>query len=178
VDLNLGSIYSFYNTTTQSAQSQCLPCSILGCFSCRNAFTEDGTGQVLCDSCLFGYKLYNHSCYLCAEGYYLNITTLQCDACLLNCQYCPDSPATCLQCLPGYYYNSTGGSCENLTLFLWAPALAESNTFEVLNKSMPFSSRYIVNDQILLVSSCAGDSNGYTCYCTSSATVTYSSLCY
>ena len=76
VDLNLGSIYNFYNATTQGAQAQCLPCSILGCLTCRNAFADDGTGQVLCDQCLFGYSLYNHSCYLCADGYFLNITSL------------------------------------------------------------------------------------------------------
>lgn len=53
-----------------------------------------------------------------------------------------------------------------------------SNSFEVLNKSLPGSSTYIVNNQILLITSCEGASNGYTCHCSNSNTTIYSSLCY
>ena len=43
---------------------------------------------------------------------------------------------------------------------------------------MLYSSRFINNNQKLLITSCEGDSNGYACLCTPSGNITYSSLCY
>jgi hypothetical protein len=42
---------------------------------------------------------------------------------------------------------------------------------------MPLSSTYIINNQKLLVTSCAFTSNGYSCYCPTGTTNTYTSLC-
>lgn len=179
VDLGLNSIFSFYNSTSISATttSQCLPCTILGCYLCRNLFNDQSINQVVCDECLFGYTLYNYTCYLCPDGTYFNITNKACTSCsVTNCQYCPSNP-NCQQCLSGYYFNQTSTTCSSLTTLLAAPLL-NANTFEVLNKSLPGSSTYIINNQILLINNCADTSNGYTCYCTSTNTTTYSSLCY
>jgi len=79
--------------------------------------------------------------------------------------------------MSGYYYDTTAGTCSNLTTFLVTPTLSSSNVFEVLNRSMPLSSTYIVNNQKLLVTSCADTSNGYSCYCPTGTTNTYTSLC-
>lgn len=156
--------------------SQCLPCSILGCLYCRNDFRSSNINSVRCDQCLFGYTLYNHTCYLCPNGFFLDIVSQNCSACMANCQFCLGA-TTCTQCMPNFYYNTATAACANLTVFLVSPVLTSANVFEVLNRSLPLSSTYIVNNQKLLVTSCADTSNGFSCYCPSGTTNIYTSLC-
>ena len=47
----------------------------------------------------------------------------------------------------------------------------------MLNRSLPGSSTFIINDQKLLVTYCTDSSNGYVCYCPVNSSVTYTSLC-
>jgi hypothetical protein len=56
--------------------------------------------------------------------------------------------------------------------------LNDSIAYEILNKSMPFSSTIIINDQKLLMTNCANSSNGFACLCNSSSIATFTSLCY
>ena len=56
--------------------------------------------------------------------------------------------------------------------------LNESNAYEILNKSLPYSSTAIINDTKLLMTNCNGSSNGFACLCNATPNNIYTSLCY
>jgi hypothetical protein len=74
------------------------------------------------------------------------------------------------------YFN--GSACIDMAPVLTNQSISSQNAFEILNKSLPYSSTSIVNDAKLLMTDCAGSSNGFACLCNSNSTITYSSLCY
>jgi hypothetical protein len=113
VDLGLNPASSFFSLAAVSAavSSKCLPCSLLGCLYCRTEFSDSGINPVRCEECLFGYVLFNQSCYICPSGTYFSLPTLSCSPCIANCQYCGSNPAACLQCSLNYWFNATSGLC-------------------------------------------------------------------
>ena len=176
VDLGFSSASQFFSSASAtSGSSQCLPCSIYGCKACRNEFNSNNINHVRCDACLFGYRLFNFTCFYCPDGTYFNFTNKACDRCTDNCQICNADSTACEQCSPGYYWNGT--VCVNISNY-YLSLYSSTFSFELLNKSLPLSSTEIINDKILLIGSCKSKSNGYACLCNSTASTTYSSLCY
>jgi hypothetical protein len=74
-------IFQVQQGQSGSAVTQCLPCSIYSCQYCRSEFDSQGTFNVRCDKCLFGFKLYNHTCLSCPQGQYFSLSERVC----LNC---------------------------------------------------------------------------------------------
>jgi len=149
VDLGFNTISSFYSSTnvSKSVTSQCLPCSIYGCLTCRNEFKDNNINKVKCDKCLFGYRLFNYTCYSCKSGQYFNYTTKSCQNCnALNCSICNKDPSGCEECIAGFYWNGT--QCLDInTNYYYSPSTMQSYfSFEIFNKSFPKSSTEILNN--------------------------------
>lgn len=122
---------SSYNPSTFFAGikvsiSQCLPCSIYSCLSCRNQFNSNNINIVLCDKCLFGYALFNHTCYTCPSGSYFSPSTRKCAICAVSgCQYCNQDSNKCEQCAGNNFYNSTSNACVSMSTY----TLSYSNVY-------------------------------------------------
>ena len=179
ISLNSNSVTTFFGSSSSGSTSSCLPCSIYGCLSCRTEFDSTGINNIRCDTCLFGYRIFNYTCYLCPDGKYFDSTLRTCQNCvIIGCQYCSNNPLTCDQCLNNSYYSAPDSTCLPMSYVTGNNSLTQSNAYEILNKSMPYSSTLIVNDYKLLITNCAGDSNGYACFCGNLTSVVYTSLCY
>lgn len=147
VSLSSISISTFFSAQSLGSSSKCLPCSIYGCLYCRMEFDSTGINHLRCDSCLFGYSLANYTCYSCPNSTYFDTNLKSCQKCsVINCQYCSNSPLSCDQCLGSYYYSANSSTCELISNVLANNSLTQSNVYEILNKSLPYSSVSIVND--------------------------------
>lgn len=85
------SIFQVQSSNTSSTVTQCLPCSIYNCQYCRSEFDSKGVFNVRCDKCLFGLKLYNHTCISCPSGQYFSLSEracLDCSSTIANIMYC------------------------------------------------------------------------------------------